>query len=128
MRATAYSLCLYKKHAFLFLLKTKSYSNILYTFLFSRLSFLHISLFLFLKIIDVRIQLCPLSHHHFPLACPPPPPTLNPTPLWLCPWVLYTCSFMTLSLLSHITSLPPNSGYCQFVVNFKVSGYILALC
>ena len=23
---------------------------------------------------------------------PPPPPTLNPISLWLCPWVLYTCS------------------------------------
>ena len=35
------------------------------------------------------------------------PPTLNPTPLWLCPWVLYTHSLTTLSLLSPIISLPP---------------------
>ena len=37
----------------------------------------------------------------------PPPPTLYPTPLWLCPWVLYTCSLTTLLLLSPVISLPP---------------------
>ena len=31
-------------------------------------------------------------------ALPTPPPTLNPNPLWLCPWVLYTCSLTTLPL------------------------------
>ena len=37
---------------------------------------------------------------------PLPPPTLNPSPLWLCPWVLYTCSLMTLPLLSSSITLP----------------------
>ena len=32
----------------------------------------------------------PFSHHHFSLPHPPPPLTLSSTPLWLCPWVLYT--------------------------------------
>ena len=35
-----------------------------------------------------------------------PPPTLNPTPLWLCPWVLYICSLMTLPLLSPLSPSP----------------------
>ena len=47
----------------------------------------------FFFLIVVQVQLSPFSHHHFPLPHPPPPPTLNPTPLWLCPWVFYTCSF-----------------------------------
>ena len=64
--------------------------------------------------IVVWIQLSLIPHHHFPT----PPPTLNPTPLWLCPWVLYTCSLTTLSLLSPLISLP--SGYCQYVLYFNI--------
>ena len=59
---------------------------------------------------------------------PTPPPTLNPTPLCLCPWVLYTCSLMTLPLLSPISPSPVPSGYCQFVLYFSVSDYILLAC
>ena len=55
--------------------------------------------------IVVQAQLCPFSTHHFPQPCPSSPPTLNPIPLWLCPWVLYTCSFTALTLLSHIIYL-----------------------
>ena len=42
---------------------------------------------------------------HFPtniFLCP----TLNPTPFWLCPPVLDTCSLKILSLLSLVISLP----------------------
>ena len=44
-----------------------------------------------------------------PLAPAPltPPPTFNPTPICLCPWVLYICSLMTLPLLSLIILLFP---------------------
>ena len=42
----------------------------------------------------------------FPIH-PLPYPTLNPSSLWLCPWVLYAHSLMTLTLLSPVTSLPP---------------------
>ena len=48
---------------------------------------------------------------HFPtLLSPPyphPPPTFNFLPLWLCPWALYMCSFLTLSFLSHVIFLFP---------------------
>ena len=33
--------------------------------------------------IVVQVQLSPFSPHHSPLPSPPPPPILNPTPLWL---------------------------------------------
>ena len=44
---------------------------------------------------------------------PIPPPALLPSPLWLCPWVLYTCSLTTLSLLSPVISLPPPLSVCS---------------
>ena len=37
----------------------------------------------------------------FPPSYPSLPPTLDPTPLWLYPCILYTCSLMTLPLFSH---------------------------
>ena len=60
----------------------------------------------------------PLLHRPLPL------PTLHPTPLLLCPCVLYTCSLMTLPLFPSVipSYLPP--GYCKIVLNFSVSGYI----
>ena len=82
-------------------------------------------IFFFIIFINVRIQLPPFSHHHFPLSHTPPPPTLNLTYLWLCPWVLYTCSLTTFSLLSPLFPSPHSPGYCQFVLNFNVSGSIL---
>ena len=56
--------------------------------------------------IVVQVYLSPFSCHHFPPPHPPPPPTLNSTSLWLCPWVLYTCSLMTLPPLSPIIPFP----------------------
>ena len=58
-------------------------------------------------LINIRGQLSPFSHHHFPPPHPLLPPTGNPTLLWHCSWVLYTCLLMTLSLLSPIISLLP---------------------
>ena len=43
--------------------------------------------------IVVQVQLSPFSPHYSPLLPPSPPATLNPTLLWLCPCVLYTCSW-----------------------------------
>ena len=71
----------------------------------------------------VSIFLPPLPPPH-PLQLP----TLNPSRLWLCPWVLYTCSLTTLPLLSLLTPFPLPSGYCQFVLYFNVSGYVLLAC
>ena len=76
--------------------------------------------------IVVQVQLSPFSCHHFPPPHPPPPTTLIPILLWLCQWVLYTCSLMTLPFLFPIIPLP--SGYCQFALHFNVSGYILLAC
>ena len=68
--------------------------------------------------IDFQMQLSPFSHHHFPPPYPCPLSTLNLTPHWLCTWVPHTCSFTSLSLLSHVISLPLTlwllSVYCQF--------------
>ena len=61
----------------------------------------------------------------FSLPLSPTPPTLNPYPFWICPWVLYTCSLRILPLLSPITHSYLPSSYYQFVLNFNVSGYIL---
>ena len=57
--------------------------------------------------IVVWIQLPPFSQHHIPSPHPPSPLTLHPSPLWLCPWVLYTRCLTTLPLLSPVISLPP---------------------
>ena len=68
------------------------------------------------------------AHHSPPPPQPYPPPTLDPTHLWLCPCVLYTCSLTTLpSNPLNISSHLP-SGYYQFVLSFKVSGYLLLAC
>ena len=49
----------------------------------------------------VQVQLSPFFPH-----CSPPPPTLNPTFLGFCPWVLYTCSRMALPFLSPVNTPP----------------------
>ena len=49
--------------------------------------------FLSFFFIVVQVQLSPFPRHYPPLLYPSPPPTLNPTLLRLCLWVLYTCSF-----------------------------------
>ena len=51
--------------------------------------------------------LVPIFFHPAPPVQPSPPTTLDPTPFWLCPWGLYTCSLMNLSLLSPIILLLP---------------------
>ena len=40
--------------------------------------------------IVLQVQLSPFSPHNSPLPHRSLPPTLSPTPLWLCPRVLYT--------------------------------------
>ena len=75
--------------------------------------------------IVVQVQLFPFSCHHFPRHHPHPLPTLNLSPLWLCPWVLYTCSLMTLSFFPAVIPFHFSSGDCQFVLYVNVSGSIL---
>ena len=65
--------------------------------------FLVLFVYLFIFIV-LQIPLSPLSCLHFTPPCPPPPPTLDPSPPWLCPWVLYMCSLTT---FSPILPIPP---------------------
>ena len=60
----------------------------------------------FFFFVFVQVQLSPLSPHQYPRPQPSPPPTLDPTPLWLCPCVLYTCSLMTLPLFPPLSPSP----------------------
>ena len=92
--------------------------------------FFNVFLFLFLFFsfplfffIAFQVQLSLFSPHHSPPPQPSSPPTLYPTPLWLCPWVLYICSIMTQPLLSPVIPFPPLVTVCLFFIS--VSGYIL---
>ena len=71
---------------------------ILYTFYF---------IFYYIFFTVVQVQLSPFSPHHSPTH--PRLPPYDPTPLWLCPCVLYTCSLMALPLLSPTIPLSPSS-------------------
>ena len=64
--------------------------------------FLHceVTIFSFIFFIVVQVPLSPFPPHHSPC------PTLDPTPLWLCPCVLYTCSLMTLPLFPPLSPSP----------------------
>ena len=57
--------------------------------------------------IVVQVVLSPFPCHPFPLPHPSPPPTLYPSLLSLCPWVVYTCSLTTLPLLYSIILFTP---------------------
>ena len=81
----------------------------------------------FLKII-VQLQLSPFPP--ITLPCPTQPHlahSILPS-VCLCLWVLYTCSFMTLPLLSPLSLSTFPSGNCHFVCYSHVSGYILLTC
>ena len=74
--------------------------------------------------IVVQVQLSPFSPHHCPPPQPSPPPILNPTPIWLCPCVFYTCSFTT-------PSPPPLSPPTSTLVTvnlFLISTSLVMLC
>ena len=73
--------------------------------------------------IVVQLQLSVFTPHHFPLPQPNPPPSLASNPL----------GFVHMSFIvvpENPSPLPPiilshlPSGYCQIVLNFKLSGYI----
>ena len=77
----------------------------------------------------------------FKYSCPifPPPlspvpstftSTLNPTPFWLCPLVLYTCSLMTLPILSPIIShlTTPLVTVSLFFISMSLVIFCLLVC
>ena len=70
---------------------------------------------------------------HFPPQCSsplhwPPPSTLNPAPLWFCPWVLCTCSLTSLPRLSPVIHFLLPLSLLSVCFYFNVSGYILLAC
>ena len=67
------------------------------------------------------------------------PPPLRTTPVictslpcfhhtCFCPCVRYTCSCKPFTLFTPFIPFHLPSGYCQFVLNFDVFGYILLVC
>ena len=65
------------------------------------------------------------------LSPAPPTPTSHPQsyPLWLCPWVLYTCSLMTLSLLSPVTPFPsPLVTVSLFFISMSLVIFYFLVC
>ena len=60
---------------------------------------------LFIYFFNFFLLMFEYSCHHFPtpsLSYPSTPPTLNPSPTWLHPWVPHSCSFMSLPFLSQM--------------------------
>ena len=72
---------------------------------------------LFYFLIVVQVQRSPFPPHHSPPPQLPPPPNFDPTPLSLCPCVLYTCSLMTLPTNTPNVHSHLPSGYC---LTFKI--------
>ena len=81
------------------------------------------------KFFTVQLHLSPF----LPITLPHPTHLHLPhsiLPLHHCPfpWVLYTWSLMTLPSFPPIIPSHHPSGYCQFVLYFNVSRYILLAC
>ena len=93
--------------------------------------FSHIYSYIYL-FIDIYFNVVQVVTSIFPPPWSPAPciPTSYPQtyPIWLCPCVFYTCSLVDLPLFCPIITLPHPSGYCQFVLYFNLSGYILLAC
>ena len=77
--------------------------------------------------IVVPVQLSPSFPHHSHPPQPSPLPTLDPTFLWFCPCVLYSCSWKPFSLFPRYAHPPPLWLLTVFL-NFTVSGSILLAC
>ena len=86
-----------KKTAMAVLTDNKTYYKILVIKTMG-LTLLQIYLFLFFNCCSSTV----VSIFPPQLSPNPPTPTLNISFLWLCPWVLYMCSMMSLSLLQEL--------------------------
>ena len=77
---------------------------------------------LFFIVVQVQLSTIPPhpTHPH-----PSPPPTFDPTPLWLCPCVLYTCFLTNPSPFFPVIPLPPLLWLLSICSFFKVCGSIL---
>ena len=102
----------------------------IFLFIFFNILFIYLFTFVFelLFFYCCSSTVVPISPSSLPSSPPMPssPPPSNP--LWLCLWVLYTCSLTNLPLFSPIIPSHIPSGYCQLVLYFSVSGYIFLAC
>ena len=73
------------------------------------------------------ITVVPISSPLHSSAHLPHSVSANPPPHCLCPWVLYTCSLITLPLLSCLIPILP-SGHCQFVISMSLVLFCLLGC
>ena len=73
------------------------------------------------------ITIIPISPSHYsPLHYLLPPPTFNfPLPCCLCPWAFIHVPWWPFPSFAQLFLSPLPSGYCQFLLYFHVSGYIL---
>ena len=86
--------------------------------IFMAILYCQVLLFLFLLLFKY-------SCLHFPPHSPLPQPYPPPLVLSMCPLQLFLKTLPPFPRIIH-SHLP--SGYCQFVLNFNVSGYILLAC
>ena len=86
-----------------------------------------VSSFIYLFFIVVQVQLSPFSSHHSPLPHPSPPPTLEPTSFAFVHVYFIHVPWWPFPIFPYYSS-PVLSGYCQSVLYFNVSGYILLAC
>ena len=77
----------------------------------------------------VQVQLSSFSPYHSNPPQPSPPPTIDPTHLWLCPWVFHTCSLMSLpSLPPVIPSTSPLVTVSFFFISMSLVIFCLLVC
>ena len=96
---------------------------------FDRPSLLENMFYNFLNCYSSTVVSIPPTHTHQSYPPQPSPfPTLDSTHLWICPCVLHTRSWKPFLLLLPIIPFHLLCGYCQFVLNFTVTGYILLAC
>ena len=82
----------------------------------------------FFNFIVVQVQLSAFSPHHSPRPQPSPPASPDSTPHLGYVHVSFIPVPENPSPFSPIISSHLPSGYCQIVLNFNVSGYILLAC
>ena len=108
-------------------MKSKHMESFFFNFLFFYSFLFHFIFFIFKNFIVIQVVVC-LSPPPLPSSQPSPPLSPDSTPPRFCPCVLYSCTWKPFTLFPSLSPLTYPSGYCPFVLNFNVSGYILLTC